>query len=95
MLQSSLLILNQSCGRFQFWAYPKVETAALFQFWAASTFGPAQGKRLLTVIFLFLPMPFVSIVNDQSGLPRSLAIDDQCLDEVMFCLKTDKMFDVS
>ena len=46
-----------------------------------------MGKRLCNSDFSFLPMPLVSIVKDQSKLPKSLLVGDQCLDRLMFCLK--------
>ena len=39
------------------------------------------------MIFHFLPVPLVSSAKDQSELPKSLLVCDQCVDRVMFCLK--------
>ena len=40
--------------------------------------------------FSFLPMSLVLSFKDQSKLPKSLLVGDQCLDRVMFC---PKLFD--
>ena len=46
-----------------------------------------MGKELCNSDFSFLPVPLFSSVKDQSKLPKSLLVGDQCLDRVMFCLK--------
>ena len=47
-----------------------------------------MGERPCNGDFSFLPMPLVSSVNNQSKLPKSLLVGDQCLDRVMFFLKS-------
>ena len=46
-----------------------------------------MGRRLCDDNFLFMPMPIVSSVKDQSKLPNSLLVGGQCLDRVRFYLK--------
>ena len=46
-----------------------------------------MGKRLWNGDLSFLPMRLVLSVKNQSKLPKSLLVGDQCLDRVMFCLK--------
>ena len=46
-----------------------------------------MGKRQFNDDFSFLPMLLVLGVKNQSKLPKSLLVGDQCLDRVMFCLK--------
>ena len=43
-----------------------------------------MGKRLCNGDSAFLPMLLVSCVKDQ---PKSLLVDGQCLDRILFCLK--------
>ena len=45
--------------------------------------------------FSFLPMPLVLRIKNQSKLPKSLLVGDQCLDRVMFCLKPFDFHDSS
>ena len=44
-------------------------------------------ERLCNGDFSFLLMPLVSSVKNQSKLPKSLFVGEQCLDRVMFFLK--------
>ena len=54
-----------------------------------------MGKRLCNGDFSFLPMPLVSSVKNQSELPKSLLVGDQCLDGLMLCLKPFEFTDFS
>ena len=45
-----------------------------------------MGKGLYNGDLSFLPMPLGSSVKNQSKLPKSLLVGDQCLDRAMFCL---------
>ena len=45
--------------------------------------------------FSFLPMPLVSSITDQSKLRKSLLVDGQRLDRVMFCLRSFDFNDFS
>ena len=47
-----------------------------------------MGKRLYNGDFSFLPVPLDSSAKDQSKLPKSLLVGGQCLNRVMFCLKS-------
>ena len=54
-----------------------------------------MGKRLCNGDFSFLPVLLVLSVKDQSKLPKSLFVGDQCLDRVIFCLKSFDFSDFS
>ena len=46
-----------------------------------------MGKTFCNSDFLFLPMPLVSGIKDQSKLPKSLLVGGHGLDRVMSCLR--------
>ena len=54
-----------------------------------------MGERLCNGDFLFLPLSLVSSFKNQSKLPKSLLVGDQCLGRVMFCLKPSDFNDFS
>ena len=47
-------------------------------------------ERLHNGDILFFPIQLVSSVKDQSKLPKSLLVGDQCLDRVMISVKLTK-----